>query len=169
MSRQIGACRGGSVLELHLSSLSHAGVVDLPSRFGHLIREIGGDYNECRGYHTTRFVTLPADARGAALAITLLEVYPADRWGKKGSVVLGRPRGAEVVHGRAPIGGEAETIARVLGATRGAALRVELDAYDRRQAAERREREARPARLRAERAALLARLAEIDAELGGAA
>lgn len=56
-------------------------------------------------------------------------------------------------------------IAALLGGTRGAALRVELEADDRRQA----EREARPGRLRAERAALLARLAEIDAELGGAA
>jgi hypothetical protein len=154
-------------IELHLSAISVDGIVDLPKQFGAQIRALGGRYSECRGDASTgtRFVTLPATHEGGALAVALLQWYPHTRHtyrrARPGSVVIGRPIGAEPVHAHAAIGHESETISKLIGAVVGATMRAGLDALDRAEA----ERAARPARLRQERASLLARIAAIDAEL----
>jgi hypothetical protein len=44
--------------------------------WGMRVRKIGGEYSECRGYADKRFVTLPFNADGRALASSLTKTFP---------------------------------------------------------------------------------------------
>ena len=174
MSRRTYQTFSGSGVELHLgSSSSDEHKIDFPTRFAHLVTELGGGYSHCRGYQSIRFVTLPATPQGIALAAELCRTYPgADRRsGQPGTVVLGRPSPASAlnsaVHAFAPTGGDVDAVlARVFGATHGLALNAAMTTYDHEQRRMIDERADRPRRLREERERIIARLAEIDAELG---
>jgi len=57
-------------VQLHLSSN-----VTLPKKYGKKIKALAGDYNECRGYQNTRYVTLPWIEGGRDLANVLVNEY----------------------------------------------------------------------------------------------
>lgn len=160
-------------IEMHLGTTSldeHA--VDLPKRYGRLIREVGGEYMPLRGYYAdTRFVKLPPTLEGTALAVELLRVYRQQFRERGRTVILGRTHAgpcSPTVHTHAKFDEperDREVIARLVGAMAGTYLRESMERYDREQERKIQERAERPARLREERDRLLARLDEIDREL----
>jgi hypothetical protein len=72
-------------IQLHLSVYGEANKKTLPKRYGKKIKALGGEYTECRGNQTTRFVNLPWTEEGRAIAKALVSEYGA---GGKGTPVV---------------------------------------------------------------------------------
>lgn len=85
-----------SSIELHLGPDP-----DFTKCHSRQVKAMGGTYTECRGYNDTRFVTLPNDDRGRALANELMRRYPGHDWGARGSK---RNRTCVVFRGGSDIG-----------------------------------------------------------------
>lgn len=164
------------VVELHLSPVSmDRGAIDMPARFGSAITSLGGDYNQCRGYHTTRFVKLPMTVEGIDLAVDLLRFYANKRYVSRfdRTVEVMAPTTVVLRGGTSYQDSFADVLKvdsceqaerlfyRAWGKQRGVVFAAAEKTAER----QAQESAARPGKLREERARLLARLAEIDAEL----
>jgi len=156
-------------IELHLSPISsETHEIDLPRRWGHRIRELGGEYSEARGASMVRYVKLPASPAGIALAATLVREYHVPGMSRESgapfcTTAVARPgRGydlSRVVYLRTAA--PEPQLAWMLGYCRGVSLATLLREDDRRE----QQRIERPAKLREERDRLRARLAEVEREL----
>jgi hypothetical protein len=62
-------------IQLHLARYS--GRVPLPKRYGKQIKALGGEYTECRGNQSTRYVNLPWTEDGRDMAKLLVAQYGA--------------------------------------------------------------------------------------------
>jgi len=73
-------------IQLHLSVYGDENGKTLPKRYGKRIKALGGEYTECRGHQTTRYVDLPWTEDGQALANKLVAEYGSG--GEKGTPIV---------------------------------------------------------------------------------